>query len=82
MSEKMMQAIRVHDFGGPEVLVLEPVPLPQPAAGQVLLRVIAAGVNPADWKIRAGLYKPARASRCRIRLAWKPPGRSKRLAPA
>jgi NADPH:quinone reductase-like Zn-dependent oxidoreductase len=60
MSEKMMQAIRVHDFGGPEVLVLEQIPIPQPGAGQVLIRVIAAGVNPADWKIRAGLYKPFR----------------------
>ena len=60
MSEKMMQAIRVHDFGGPEVLVLEQAPVPQPGAGQVLVRVVAAGVNPADWKIRAGLYKPFR----------------------
>lgn len=61
MSVKMMQAIQVHDFGGPEVLVLEQVPVPQPGSGQVLVRVIAAGVNPADWKIRAGLYKPPRA---------------------
>jgi len=61
MSDKMMQAIRFHDFGGPEVLVLEQVPVPQPEAGQVLVRVMAAGVNPADWKIRAGLYKPFRS---------------------
>ena len=57
MSEKMMQAIRIHDFGGPEVLVLDQVPVPQPGAGQVLLRVAAAGVNPVDWKIRAGYLK-------------------------
>jgi NADPH:quinone reductase-like Zn-dependent oxidoreductase len=52
-----MKAIRYHDFGGPEVLVLDEVPRPQPEAGQVLVRVVAAGVNPADWKMRAGFYK-------------------------
>ena len=57
MSEKMMQAIQIHNFGGPEVLVLDQVPVPQPGAGQVLLRVVAAGVNPVDWKIRAGYLK-------------------------
>ncbi len=60
MSEKMMQAIRYHDYGGPEVLVLEQAPVPQPEAGQVLVRVIAAGVNPADWKMRAGFFKAFR----------------------
>jgi len=52
-----MQAIQYHDYGGPEVLVLEEVSRPEPGVGQVLVRVVAAGVNPADWKIRAGLYK-------------------------
>ncbi len=58
MSNATMQAIRVHDYGGPEVLVLERVPRPEPMAGQVLVRLKAAGVNPADWKMRAGYYKP------------------------
>jgi NADPH2:quinone reductase len=49
-----MKAIRVHEFGGPEVLRLEDVPDPQPAAGQVLVRVRAAGVNPVETYIRAG----------------------------
>jgi len=57
VSNLTMQAIRAHDYGGPEVLVLEPAPRPQPQADQVLIRVKAAGVNPADWKYRAGLYK-------------------------
>jgi NADPH:quinone reductase-like Zn-dependent oxidoreductase len=52
-----MQIIRVHDYGGPEVLQLEQAPIPAPQAGQVLVRVYASGVNPADWKYRAGLYK-------------------------
>lgn len=51
-----MKAIRVHEFGGPEVLKLEEVPTPQPAAGQVLVRVRAAGVNPYDTYMRAGTY--------------------------
>ncbi len=57
MSDETMKAVRYHDYGGPEVLVLEHVPCPQPQADQVLVRVLAAGVNPADWKRRAGLYK-------------------------
>jgi NADPH:quinone reductase-like Zn-dependent oxidoreductase len=57
MSNTTMQAIRVHDYGGPEALVLEQAPRPQPQADQVLIRILAAGVNPADWKYRAGLYK-------------------------
>lgn len=49
-----MKAIRVHEFGGPEVLRLEDVPEPRPGVGQVLVRVRAAGVNPVDTYIRAG----------------------------
>ncbi|MGH9736136.1 MAG: NADPH:quinone reductase [Candidatus Acidiferrales bacterium] len=51
-----MKAIMVHQFGGPEVLKYEDVPTPQPAAGQVLVRVHAAGVNPYDTYMRAGTY--------------------------
>ncbi len=51
-----MKAIRVHQFGGPEVMRLEDVPNPRAAAGQVVVRVHAAGVNPVDTYIRAGTY--------------------------
>src|SRR6185369_6723311 len=49
-----MKAVRIHSYGGPEVLVYEDAPRPEAAAGEVLIRVHAAGVNPLDWKVRAG----------------------------
>ncbi len=54
MPEGTMRAVRFHDYGPPEVLVIEEVPRPQPGEGQVLVRVYAAGVNPIDWKLRRG----------------------------
>src|SRR5216117_3942496 len=56
-----MKAIRVHEFGGPEVLRLEEVPTPEPGPGEVLVRMHAIGVNPVETYIRAGTYayKPA-----------------------
>jgi NADPH2:quinone reductase len=51
-----MKAIVVHEFGGPEVLKLEEIPTPRPAAGQVLVRIHAAGVNPYDTYMRNGTY--------------------------
>jgi NADPH2:quinone reductase len=51
-----MKAIRVHEFGGPEVLRLEDVPDLHAGAGQVMVRVKAAGVNPYDTYMRLGTY--------------------------
>lgn len=51
-----MKAIMVHEFGGPEVLKYEDVPTPKPSAGQILVRVRGAGVNPYDTYMRAGTY--------------------------
>src|SRR4026208_1001895 len=49
-----MNAIRMHSYGGPEVLQYEDVPCPRVKNGEVLVRVHAAGVNPLDSKVRAG----------------------------
>ena len=56
-----MKAIRVEQFGEPEVMRLMEVPRPRPGPGQVLVRIHAAGVNPVETYIRAGTYarKPA-----------------------
>ncbi len=51
-----MKAIRVHEFGGPEVMQVEAVADPQAGAGQVVVRVVAAGVNPVDAYIRSGMH--------------------------
>jgi len=53
-----MKAIRVHQFGGPEVLKLEDVPDPLPGDGQVVVRVRAIGINPVETYVRAGKYGP------------------------
>lgn len=51
-----MKAIRVHQFGGPEVQQLEDVEVPLPGNEEVLVRVKAAGVNPYDTYMRSGAY--------------------------
>jgi NADPH:quinone reductase-like Zn-dependent oxidoreductase len=54
-----MQAVRIHAFGGPEVLKVETVPDPEPGQGEVLVEIKASSVNPVDYKIRNGGYLPA-----------------------
>ncbi|MGR6968137.1 NADP-dependent oxidoreductase [Streptomyces cynarae] len=55
MPTHAMRAIRLHEFGGPEVLRFEEVPVPEPGPGEVLVRVHAVGVNPPDWYAREGM---------------------------
>ncbi|MGB8648460.1 MAG: NADP-dependent oxidoreductase [Anaerolineae bacterium] len=52
-----MQAARVHGYGGPEQVVIEQAPRPEPRAGQALVRIKAVGVNPIDWKLVGGAFK-------------------------
>jgi NADPH:quinone reductase-like Zn-dependent oxidoreductase len=55
-TQPTMKAIVVREYGGPEVLKYEDAPRPLPKEDQILVRVIAAGVNPVDASIRSGKY--------------------------
>lgn len=60
-----MKAVRLHAFGGPEVLRYEDAPVPALQAGEVLVRVHAVGLNPPDWYLRDG-YRM-------LPPEWRPP---------
>ena len=51
---KLMQAVQIHQFGGPEVMQIEEIPQPQPGPDEIKVQVMAAGVNPLDAKTRDG----------------------------
>jgi NADPH2:quinone reductase len=55
--EQRMKAVRIHEFGGPDVMKVEEMPTPAPADGQALVRVEAAGVNFMDIYQRTGIYQ-------------------------
>lgn len=67
MSEQTMSAAVVTEFGGPEQVVLAEVPVPRPAAGQLRVKVTAAGLNPVDGAVRAGIFGGAGQ---RLGLGW------------
>jgi len=52
-----MKAVRIHGYGGNDVVVYEDAPRPEPAEGEVLVRIRASGVNPVDWNIREGYLR-------------------------
>jgi NADPH:quinone reductase-like Zn-dependent oxidoreductase len=65
-----MKAIRLHQFGGSDTLRYEDVEPPFVGPGDVLIRVIAASVNPIDWKIREGWLQPTLRHRLPLTLGW------------
>jgi NADPH:quinone reductase-like Zn-dependent oxidoreductase len=65
---EMMKAIQATEYGDASVLKLEQVERPEPGDSQVLIRLKAAGVNPADWKYRSGMYK----ERVPLNFPWTP----------
>jgi len=67
---RTMKAVCIYSYGGPEVLVYEDAPRPHPDAGEVLVRVHAAGINPVDWKIREGHLKEMLHHTLPLVLGW------------
>jgi len=65
-----MKAIRIRNYGGPEVLKYDDAPRPKPQTGEVLVRVHAAGVNPIDWKVREGHMKDFWPHKFPLILGW------------
>lgn len=65
-----MKAVRIHEFGGPEVLKIEEIERPVPTADEVLVKVYASGVNLADCKIRDGKENDRMQVKLPVTLGW------------
>jgi NADPH:quinone reductase-like Zn-dependent oxidoreductase len=65
-----MKAVRIHSFGGPEVLSYEETPRPQVNPDDVLIKVHAAAINPVDWKIREGYLRGFIDYELPVTLGW------------
>jgi NADPH2:quinone reductase len=78
-----MRAVVVRRFGGPEVLEVAEVQVPRPAAGQVLIRVLAAAVNPVDIATRAGVLAETglMAPTGQIGIGWDVAGEVEAVGP-
>jgi len=77
-----MKAIALQEYGGPEVLRLMDLPEPKVGPDTVLVRVRAAGVNPVDWKLRAGYLDGAFPSFFPLVPGWDVAGVVERVGPA
>jgi NADPH:quinone reductase-like Zn-dependent oxidoreductase len=80
-TSQTMKAIRIHNYGGPEVLQYEDAPRPKRQAGEVLIRVHAAGVNPIDWKVREGHMKDFWPHKFPLILGWDVSGTVEEVGP-
>jgi NADPH:quinone reductase-like Zn-dependent oxidoreductase len=65
-----MKAVRIHQYGGREVLSIDDIPVPAIAPDEVLVRVVAASINPVDWKIRAGYLAQMIPHLLPLTLGW------------
>ncbi|HZP25665.1 MAG TPA: NAD(P)H-quinone oxidoreductase [Dehalococcoidia bacterium] len=73
-----MKAVRIHEFGGPEVLTYEDAPDPKPEAGQVLVRIKAASINRGDLSMRAGHLGPLPLP---LTIGWEVAGEIEAVGP-
>jgi NADPH:quinone reductase-like Zn-dependent oxidoreductase len=76
-----MKAVRIHQYGGPEVLRYEDAPQPNPMPGDVLIRVHGAAINPVDWKVREGYLKERVKHTLPLILGWDVSGVIEEIAP-
>jgi NADPH:quinone reductase-like Zn-dependent oxidoreductase len=65
-----MTAVRIHGYGDRSVLRYEPAPRQKAADDELLVRVVAAAVNPVDWKIREGFLKEMIPHQLPLTLGW------------
>ncbi|MBL8250482.1 MAG: NADP-dependent oxidoreductase [Candidatus Competibacter sp.] len=65
-----MKAVRIHAYGGLDVLHYEDIPMPKLNPDDILIRVRAAAINPVDWKIREGYLQSALQHRLPLTLGW------------
>ena len=76
-----MKAIVIDGFGGADRLRLADVPTPEAGPGEVLIRVVCAGVNPVDWKIREGMLEGLFPHGFPLVLGWDAAGTVAALGP-
>ncbi len=65
-----MKAVRIHQYGGREVLSIDDIPVPDIAPDEVLVRVVAASINPVDWKVREGYLAQMIPHALPLTLGW------------
>ena len=76
-----MKAVTIHEYGGPEVLRYEDVPVPEIGPDEVLIKVHACGVNPIDWKVRQGRKKDQTHYQMPLILGWDVAGTVEEAGP-
>ncbi|MER2526790.1 MAG: NADP-dependent oxidoreductase [Candidatus Competibacter denitrificans] len=76
-----MKAVRIHAYGGPDVLHYENVPIPKLQPDDILIQVRAAAVNPVDWKIREGYLQGVLKHQLPLTLGWDVSGEVVEVGP-
>jgi NADPH:quinone reductase-like Zn-dependent oxidoreductase len=65
-----MKAVRIHRYGGRDALAIDDIPVPAIAPDEVLVKVVAASINPVDWKVRAGYLAQMIPHALPLTLGW------------